>query len=85
MLVSGKRDLVRAEISGLKAKFGAVAANWVAGKNNVRRLTLHGVTDLVDQSSGEANAGKLHLFVEGTETVFTSLLRSLSAWLAKAI
>ena len=91
LLVSGDRDLIREEIPRLKTEFGAVAGDWesgaiawVADKNKARCLILRGVTDLVGQSGGEAYAGQLHVFVEGTETVLRSLLGGLPAWLAKA-
>jgi adenosylhomocysteine nucleosidase len=92
LLVSGDRDLVQEEIPRLKLDFGAVAGDWesgaiawVAARNSTRCLILRGVTDLIGSGGGEAYAGNLHVYVEGTQQVMKALVRSLPAWLARGL
>lgn len=88
LLVSGDRDLVVDEISGLHERFGAVAGDWesgaiafVAARNYTRLLILRGVTDLVGSSGGEAY-GDIEVFVDSARTVMGRLIENLPAWLA---
>ncbi len=92
LLVSGDRDLVDNEIPHLKAEFGAMAGDWESGaiawvtaRNSTRCLILRGVTDLVGPSGGEAYAGNLQVFVEGTRRVFEKVLPHLPQWIALGI
>jgi adenosylhomocysteine nucleosidase len=92
VLVSADRDLRADDIPWLKAKFGAVAADWesgavawVAAKNSVRCLILRGVTDLVGSGGGEAYDGNLHVFVAGTTGVFRRVLPHLPQWVGRII
>lgn len=86
LLISADRDIVRAEIADLRARFGAIAADWesgaiahVATRNGVRCLILRGVTDLVSAEEGEAY-GRPALFEARTEGVMSRLLDSLPHW-----
>ncbi len=90
MLISADRDIVATEIAGLRARFGAIAADWesgaiahVAQRNNTRCLILRAVTDLVDQETGEAY-GRPALFAARTADVMNRMLDSLPGWLALA-
>jgi adenosylhomocysteine nucleosidase len=87
LLVSGDRDLVPAEIPGLRAAYGAVAGDWESGaiayvcaRNGQRVLILRGVSDLVDEHGGEAY-GQVAVFDEGTRVVMGRLLADLRKWL----
>jgi adenosylhomocysteine nucleosidase len=90
MLISADRDIVAAEIADLRARFGAIAADWesgaiahVAKRNGTRCLILRAVTDLVDHETGEAY-NRPELFVARTAGVMNRLLDSLPGWLALA-
>ena len=89
LLLSADQDLMIDKIPHLKSKFGAVAGDWesgaiayVAACNKRRCLILRGVSDLVGAGGGEAYEGNMHIFVEGTQKVMTTLLETLPAWLA---
>ena len=91
LLVSGDRDIIAGEIAGLKAAYGAVAADWesgaiayVAARNGVRCLILRAVSDLVDERGGEAYDGTGLTFDERTRQVMAGLLGHLPAWLVGA-
>ena len=91
LLISADRDIVSAEIADLRARFGAIAADWesgaiahVAARNGVRCLILRGVTDLVSADTGEAY-GRPELFVARTAEVMARLLDSLPGWLAVSL
>jgi len=82
-LISADRDIDPAEVSFLQEQYHAGAADWesgaiawVAAKNGVRCLILRGVSDLVDQTGGEAY-GNYQLFIERTKGIITRLLESL--------
>jgi adenosylhomocysteine nucleosidase len=88
LLVSADRDIVVEDISQLKSKYGAFAADWesgaiawVAGKNNVRCLILREVTDLVGGQGGEAY-GNIELFHTRTKVVMKDLVEQLPDWLS---
>ena len=88
LLVSGDRDLFSAEIPVLKSKYGAVAGDWesgaiawVAARNTTPCLILRGVTDLVNEKTGEAYDGKVGYYYENTVLVMKKLLESLPSWL----
>lgn len=88
LLISADRDIIRDEIAGLRATYGAAAADWesgaiafVAARNHVRCLILRGVTDLVNSDGGEAY-DRIDLFTERAESVMNRLLDSLPGWLA---
>ncbi len=91
LLISADRDIVSAEIADLRARFGAIAADWesgaiahVAARNGVRCLILRGVTDLVSADDGEAY-GRPELFAARTETIMARLLETLPEWLAVSL
>ena len=86
-LVSADRDLDPGDIGWLHARYGAIAADWesgaiawVARRNQIRCLILRGVSDLVSQLDGEAY-GSLEFFHQAAQTIMTSLLEVLPAWL----
>jgi adenosylhomocysteine nucleosidase len=88
-LVSADRDVQVGDIPHLKARYGAIAADWesgaiayVAARNHVRCLILRGVSDLVGEA-GEAY-GNVAVFREGAERVLQVLLLHLPAWVACA-
>jgi len=90
MLISADRDIVAAEVDGLRDRYGAIAADWesgaiahVAARNGTRCLILRAVTDLVDFREGEAY-GRPDLFITRTADVMARLLDSLPGWLAAA-
>jgi adenosylhomocysteine nucleosidase len=90
LLVSADRDLLTQDVSMLRARYNAIAADWesgaiawVAARNGVRCLILRGVTDLVGSDAGEAY-GNLPLYEQETAAVIGSLLDALPAWIAQA-
>ena len=92
LIVSADRDLVSEEIPWLKARYGAVAADWesgsiawVAARNGVRSLILRGVSDLVGADSGEAYGGHLQVYVDGARAIMQNLIHHLPAWIARAL
>lgn len=86
-LISADRDIDPEEVTALKQRYNAVAADWesgaiawVAARNKTSCLILRGVSDLVDESGGEAY-GQWDLFVERTHAVMAALLDRLPEWL----
>jgi adenosylhomocysteine nucleosidase len=87
LLASGDRDILPADITWLRERFGAVAADWetgaiawVAARNAVRCLVLRGVSDLVGADGGEAY-GNLEFYAAGARQVMSNLLAYLPEWL----
>lgn len=87
VMVSADRDLVPAEIASLRKNYQAIAADWETGaiaytcqRNGKKLLILRGISDLVNEKSGEAY-GKPEVFVNGTEIVMKKLLNGLPEWL----
>ena len=87
-LLSADRDLNPSEIPGLVAQFNGIAGDWesgaiawVAQRNQTPCLILRGVTDLVDNSDGEAY-GRWDVFAQATQKVMNVLWRHLPAWLS---
>ena len=87
LLVSADRDIVAGEVADLRARFGAIAADWESGaiahvcaRNGTRCLILRAVTDLVSHESGEAY-GRLDLFTTRAAEVMDRLIDSLPGWL----
>ncbi|WP_374687397.1 hypothetical protein [Promineifilum sp.] len=97
MLLSADRDIVRGEIAGLRARYGAIAADWesgaiayVAARNGVRCLILRVVSDLVSDAGengvdGGEIYGRLDLFVTRADDIMGRLLDSLPGWLAAGL
>jgi len=86
ILASADSDLPPEKIAYLKS-MGAIAGDWesgafawVAKKNNARLLILRGVSDLVNETAGEAY-DNLALFEERTLDVMQKLFDQLPAWL----
>lgn len=86
-LLSADHDLDPAEVPLLRERFQAVAVDWesgaiawVAARNHCPCLILRGVSDLVDETHGEAYAA-FSVFQHGVETVMRALLSALPAWL----
>jgi adenosylhomocysteine nucleosidase len=86
-MISADRDLQPADIPGLVAQFGAVAADWesaaiawTARRNGLPCLILRGVTDLVDAEGDEAY-GNIDLFRDAAEEMTARLIDALPAWL----
>lgn len=91
LLISADRDIVVSEIDGLRASFGAVAADWesgaiayVAARNNVRCLILRAVSDLVWPERGEAYEEPA-LFADNARLLTLRMLDSLPSWLAQGL
>ncbi|MDT8897845.1 MAG: 5'-methylthioadenosine/S-adenosylhomocysteine nucleosidase [Thermanaerothrix sp.] len=87
-LLSADHDLDPGEVPTLRERFQAVAVDWesgaiawVAARNHCPCLILRGVSDLVDETRGEAYAA-LSVFQHGAETVMRTLLSALPAWLS---
>ncbi|MBN9657255.1 MAG: hypothetical protein J0H49_03705 [Acidobacteria bacterium] len=86
-LVSADRDLAVADIPRLRARYGAVAADWESGaiarvavRNGRKVLILRAVSDLVGAGGGEAY-GQPGYFERRSEEIMQGLLRSLPLWL----
>jgi adenosylhomocysteine nucleosidase len=87
-LVSADRDILPTDIPNLIQKYNAAVADWesgaiawVAHQNGLPCLILRGVSDLVDQTSGEAY-GNYAFFEEQCKTIMASLAQNLSNWLS---
>ncbi len=87
-LLSADHDLDPAEVPLLRERFQAVAADWesgaiawVAARNHCPCLILRGVSDLVNETRGEAYAA-FEVFRHGVEPVMRTLLSVLPAWLS---
>lgn len=90
LIVSADRDLHPDDIPSLVKRFDASAADWesgaiawVAARNQTRLLILRGVSDLVDETGGEAYGG-LDFFRQAATKIISNLLHHLPAWLALA-
>ncbi|MFC1866524.1 hypothetical protein ACFL0H_00060 [Thermodesulfobacteriota bacterium] len=86
-MVSADRDLMVSDIPVLRAKYGAIAADWesgaiayVASKNGTRCLILRGVSDLVGWSGGEVY-GNQDLFEDRVEMIMHKLIDTLPDWI----
>lgn len=87
VLVSADQDIDPKAVAMLRAKYGAVAADWesgaiayVARRNGKRLLMLRGVSDLVSETRGEAY-GDPEVFKKNSESIMKSLFESLPLWL----
>jgi adenosylhomocysteine nucleosidase len=87
-LVSGDRDLIAAEIAGLKSKYGAKAGDWesaaiawVAKRNKQRCLILRAVSDLVDEKGSPAYADEAY-FEQAAQRLMQQLVGLLPAWIS---
>jgi adenosylhomocysteine nucleosidase len=87
-LLSADSDIVPAQVDGLQAKYGAVAADWESGaiawtaaRNGVPCLILRAVSDLVDAARGEVYDDYAE-FERRSLEVMGALLAALPAWLA---
>jgi adenosylhomocysteine nucleosidase len=89
LLLSADRDIQAADVPRLAGQYHAVAADWesgaiawVARANRTPVLILRGVTDLVDETGGEAY-GNPQVFEAGSRAVMANLVDQLPAWLAR--
>jgi adenosylhomocysteine nucleosidase len=87
VMVSADKDLIPHEIEMLKRNYNAIAGDWETGaiaytslRNKKKLLILRGVTDFVNDSTGEAY-GNNAAFVGGTKVVMKKLVDDLPAWL----
>ncbi|MEW6404196.1 MAG: 5'-methylthioadenosine/S-adenosylhomocysteine nucleosidase [Chloroflexota bacterium] len=87
LIASADSDLPPEKIAFLKS-LGAIAGDWesaalawVARKNGQRLLILRGVTDLVNETAGEAY-DNLALFHVRTKDIMQKLFEQLPAWLS---
>lgn len=87
LLVSADCDIYLPDIPMLIRCYNAVAADWesgaiawVASRSKVRTLILRGVSDLVDETGGEAYFA-IENFYEGTRRVMEPMLQALPGWL----
>jgi adenosylhomocysteine nucleosidase len=90
-IASGDRDLVPAEIPGLKSRFAAQAGDWesaaiawVAGRNSQRCLILRGVSDLVDEQGSPAY-GDDEYFERAAQRLMQQLVSLLPGWISLAL
>jgi adenosylhomocysteine nucleosidase len=90
LLVSADRDLLPADLPELHQRYGAIAGDWesgaiawVAQRNQTHCLILRGVSDVVDESGGEAY-GDLAMFQQAARRIMHCLLESLPGWLEAA-
>jgi adenosylhomocysteine nucleosidase len=86
-LASADRDILPADIPDLIRNYGAAVADWesgaiawVAHQNGLPCLILRGVSDLVDESSGEAY-GNYAFFEEQCQAIMGTLAKHLPDWL----
>ncbi|HZU86384.1 MAG TPA: 5'-methylthioadenosine/S-adenosylhomocysteine nucleosidase [Anaerolineaceae bacterium] len=86
-LFSADRDILASDVPHLRDELGAIACDWesgaiawIAARNAIPCLILRGVTDLVDEHSGEAY-GNVAVFHDGATHVLTTLLNQLPTWL----
>jgi len=86
LIASADSDLPPQKIPYLKSK-GAVAADWesaalawVARKNNARLLILRAVSDLVNETEGEAY-DHIEIFNERAREIMKQLISQLPDWL----
>lgn len=87
-LASADSDLQPAKIAQLKSQ-GAIAADWesaalawVARKNHARLLILRVVSDLVNETGGEAY-DNIALFKERTKGIMRRLIEQLPGWVGE--
>ena len=87
LMLSADRDILAQSIAVLVSKYDAVAADWesgaiawVAARNEKRLLILRGVSDLVDETGGEAY-GDYELFLSRTRQIMRELIDTLPKWL----
>ncbi len=85
-MVSADRDIIPTDVTMLKERYHAVAADWesgaiawVASRNQARCLILRGVTDLVSEAGGEVY-GLVEVFREEAQKVMTRLVEDLPGW-----
>jgi adenosylhomocysteine nucleosidase len=88
-LLSADRDILVSDVPMLKARYGAVAADWesgaiawVARRNGTNLLILRGVTDLVGAAGGEAY-GAPEVYEAGSRDVMADLFSQLPFWLER--
>ncbi len=86
-MVSADRDIIPSDVTMLKERYHAVAADWesgaiawVASRNGARCLILRGVTDLVSEAGGEVY-GLIEVFHEEAQKIMTRLVEELPGWL----
>lgn len=86
LIASADSDLPPQKIPLLKSK-GAVAADWesaalawVARKNNARLLILRAVSDIVNETEGEAY-DNIEIFNERAKDIMKQLISQLPDWL----
>lgn len=89
LLLSADRDIQAADVPRLASQYHAVAADWesgaiawVARANKTPVLILRGVTDLVDETGGEAY-GNPEVFEAGSRVVMATLVDQLPLWLVR--
>jgi adenosylhomocysteine nucleosidase len=87
LLISADRDLMPAELPALRQRYNAIAGDWesgaiawVAQRNRTRCLILRGVSDVVDESGGEAY-DNIEMFQQAARQIMRRLLDSLPGWL----
>jgi adenosylhomocysteine nucleosidase len=87
-MLSADRDIIPADIPKLKEQYQGIAADWesaaiayVAHQNHTKCLILRGVTDIVDETGGEAYGNDLNLFKERAGMVMKKLIRCLPDWI----
>ena len=89
LIISADRDLLPTEIPSLTRKFGAVAGDWesgaiawVAHRNKKKTLILRGVTDLVDEHSGDGYSDD-SLYQRAAREIMKILIGRLDIFLRK--
>lgn len=86
-LVSADRDILPAQVPELVRRFNASAADWesgaiawVARRNQVPCLILRAVSDLVDETAGEAY-GDYAFFEAQCQAIMAKFAQHIPAWL----
>ena len=85
-LISADRDILPSQVPELVSRFNATVADWesgaiawVASRNQVPCLILRAVSDLVDETAGEAYQDD-SFFASQCEPIMANFARHLPAW-----
>lgn len=87
ILVSADQDITPVKISMLTSKYNAIAGDWESGSiahicklNKIPCLILRGVSDLINESEGEAYSNP-KIFIRRTQVIMKTLLDSIDQWI----
>lgn len=88
-MLSADRDIIPGDIPELKIQYQAIAADWesagiafVANRNHTKCLILRGVSDIVNETTGEAYDDNFSVFQARTKVIMKTLTQSLPKWIS---